>query len=64
MNRSVWKRMLDSNPFAVLTPWRKGSHTLPSQHDVRRILSFTTNAYASARIGFVRTSSCEQNQDG
>ncbi len=46
----VWKRMLAPDPFAVLTPWRKGSHTLPSQQDVRRILSFTTNAYATARM--------------
>ena len=47
----VWKRMLAPDPFAVLTPWRKGSRTLPSQQDVQRILSFTTNAYASERLG-------------
>ena len=47
----VWKRMLAPDPFAVLTPWRKGSRSLPNQHDVQRILSDTTNAYATARIG-------------
>ena len=47
----VWKRMLGPNPFAVLTPWRKGSSSLPSPQDVRRILSYTTNAYATAGTG-------------
>ncbi len=47
----VWNQMLDAEPFAVLTPWRRGGHSLPSQRDVRRILSNTTNAYATARIG-------------
>ena len=45
----VWKRMLDAEPFAVLTPWRRGGHTLPDRGDVRRVLSNTRNAYASAR---------------
>ena len=48
---SVWKRMLNRNPYAVLTPWRKGSSSLPRPQDVRRILSYTTNAYATAGIG-------------
>ena len=46
----VWKRMLESDPFAVLTPWRRGRRALPNQQDVRRILSCTTNAYATAKI--------------
>ena len=45
----VWKRMLDTGPCAVLTPWRRGGHALPSEQDVQRILSNTPNAYASAR---------------
>ena len=44
----VWERMLDTDPFAVLTPWRRGGRTLPSEPDVKRILSNTTNAYASS----------------
>ena len=46
----VWERMLDSNPFAVLTPWRRGARALPKESDVRRLLSCTTNAYATARL--------------
>ena len=48
---SVWERMLDSNPVAILTPWHRGGSNLPRQQDVRRILSCTTNAYTTARIG-------------
>ncbi len=47
----VWERMLDPDPFAVLTPWRGGGRALPNQQDVRRILSCTTNAYSTAKIG-------------
>ena len=47
----VWSRMLDHWPFAVLTPWHRGGRALPSQGDVRRILSDTPNAYATAGIG-------------
>ena len=43
--------MLDPEPFAVLTPWHRGGRALPSQGDVRRILSDTPNAYATAGIG-------------
>lgn len=46
---AVWTHMLEPNPFAVLTPWRRGGHALPTQSDVERILSFTPNAYATAR---------------
>ena len=49
--RKVWKRMLELDTFAVLTPWRKGGRTLPSGADVQRILSFTENAYATAKAG-------------
>ncbi len=47
----VWKRMLEPNPFAVLTPWRKGNRSLPSKNDTQRILSCTKKAYATASIG-------------
>ena len=47
----VWKQMLELDPLAVLTPWRRGNRTLPIQRDVKRILSHTPNAYATARIG-------------
>lgn len=47
----VWKQMLELDPYAVLTPWRRGNRTLPIQRDVNRILSRTPNAYATATIG-------------
>ena len=49
--QGVWSRMLDPEPFAVLTPWHRGGRALPSKDDVRRILSNTPNAYATASIG-------------
>ena len=47
----VWQRLLNPKPYAVVTPWRKGNRSLPSSEDVRRILSYTTNAYATTGIG-------------
>ena len=46
----VWERILIPDPLAVLTPWHRGRGSLPNQRDVQRILSCTTNAYATARI--------------
>ena len=57
----VWERILDTDPYAVLTPWRRGKHDLPSDHDVRRILSHTANAYASARRSSVAASPVRRN---
>ena len=45
----VWTEMLDADPFAVLTPWRRCGRSLPRQRDAQRILSHTPNAYATAR---------------
>ena len=45
----VWEQMLDPDAFAVLAPWRKGSRVLPGPRDVQRILSHSSNAYATAR---------------
>lgn len=44
----VWEEMLDREPIATVTPWRKGGQALPTQRDVRRILSFAKRAYATA----------------
>ena len=46
----VWKQMLAPDPFAVVTPWRKGGGRLPRPRDVRRLRSCTANAYVTARI--------------
>ena len=45
----VWQEMLEPNPVAVLTPWRRGGHTLPTQEDMRCILAETEYAYLTSR---------------
>ena len=45
----VWKQMLDTEPFAVLTPWRRGRSILPNQQGVQRILLETQNAYITSK---------------
>ena len=42
---AVWDRMLENNPVAVLTPWRRGSKALPTTQDVERILKATPHAW-------------------
>ena len=44
----VWMQMLESEPIAVLAPWRKGSRFLPKGTDCERILAATSNAYISS----------------
>ncbi len=44
----VWKEMLVTEPFAVLTPWWRGGRALPTRQDVRRILAQTSNAFATS----------------
>ena len=45
---AVWKRMLETNPTAILTPWRRGGHSLPTPSDVNRILTATRNSYVTS----------------
>jgi beta-lactamase superfamily II metal-dependent hydrolase len=45
---AVWDQLLASNSIAVLTPWRRGGHSLPKESDVQRILGRTQNAYSTA----------------
>ena len=49
-NPEVWKRMLDSEPFAVLAPYKNGSITLPKKCDIQRICERTTNSYITALL--------------
>ena len=42
---AVWDRMLEDEPVAVLTPWRRGRGVLPTAGDVQRILRSTPNAW-------------------
>ena len=44
----VWHHLLDQQPIAILTPWRRGGKELPTKGDTQRILSFTSQAYVSA----------------
>ena len=43
----VWRSMLETHPWGVLAPWRRGGHALPRQVDINRILSSTRNAYST-----------------
>ena len=43
----VWNEMLRDDPVAVLAPWRRGGRNLPTERDVKRILSFTGRAYTT-----------------
>ena len=45
---AVWKRMLESDPLAILTPWRLGGRALPTPEDVKRILAHTPNGYVTS----------------
>ena len=42
---SVWREMVESDVVAVLAPWCLAGRTLPTQNDMRRILSETGYAY-------------------
>lgn len=44
----VWQEMLEPNPVAVLTPWRRGGRALPEQDDMRCILAETEHAYLTS----------------
>ena len=48
-NDRIWEEMLSSEPIAVLTPWRLAGRELPNDDDVKRILSFTPEAYSTAK---------------
>ena len=51
---AVWEEMLEVDPIAILTPWRRGNRALPTNRDVRRILGRSSHAYATAKTGVVR----------
>jgi hypothetical protein len=44
----VWSEMLDTTPFAILTPFVRGKVLLPKKADVARICGRTENAFATA----------------
>ena len=42
---TVWEEMLNDEPVAILTPWRRGRGVLPTTRDAQRILGSTPNAW-------------------
>ena len=58
----VWQRILEPEPFSVLTPWRRGQHALPTEEGVRLILSKTRNAFVTARNGEIPQGRKRRNQ--
>ena len=44
----VWDELLEPEPTAILSPWRRGRGALPKTEDVARILARTPSAYATA----------------
>ena len=45
----IWKKMLEPDPVAVLTPWCRGGRAVPTGEDAQRILSRTDRAWTTAR---------------
>lgn len=41
--------MLEAEPLAVLTPWRRGRSVLPTKQDVKRIENATSNAWITSK---------------
>ncbi len=49
-NPGVWEEMLTGEPIAVLTPFQRGSASLPAKDDLQRLASLTQNAFATCGI--------------
>jgi hypothetical protein len=47
-NADVWHQLLDADPLAVLTPWRKGRGRLPTHEGIAAILAHTPSAFITA----------------
>lgn len=45
----VWSMMLQKDPAAVLTPFIRGKTVIPTDQDIKRIVSRTDNAYITAK---------------
>ena len=44
----VWEQLVESDAFAVTSPWARGSKHLPKTTDIARILSHTSQVYLTA----------------
>jgi Metallo-beta-lactamase superfamily len=47
---AIWETLLLPAPFAILTPYSRGSKPLPSEEMVERVLRRTPHAYSTARL--------------
>lgn len=48
-NADLWDNRLESNPVAVVTPWRRGARALPSSSDLARISNLSSAAFITSR---------------
>jgi beta-lactamase superfamily II metal-dependent hydrolase len=46
----VWTDMLNPGPFAIITPFERGSVKLPTETDIKRTISRTNSAYQTATL--------------
>jgi hypothetical protein len=46
----VWQDMLTGQPVAILTPFHRGNVSLPTDNDVRRLISYTPNVFMTCRV--------------
>lgn len=53
-NPDVWGEMVEKEPIAVLTPWRRGRGRLPSREGVKAITALTKRAFATSDEGGAR----------
>jgi beta-lactamase superfamily II metal-dependent hydrolase len=44
----LWTNFLSNNPVALMTPFIKGKHRIPTDSDKIRIMGYTTNAHISS----------------
>lgn len=47
----VWDEMLVDEPIAILAPWSRGNHYLPTEADRTRLCSRTDDTYVTSRPG-------------
>lgn len=44
----IWSDLLEADPFAVVSPWKRGRGILPTEGDVTRMSQSTPNAYITS----------------
>jgi len=46
-HEAVWNKLLGKAPFAILTPYTRLKHPLPTAEDIKRITKLTPNSYVT-----------------